>query len=130
MNCGCGGRRENVDGSRRSMRVRLFHVNNAFIFRRFQFWKMRMEYRSPTRMRVHMKKRGVNRRENERDDRTECGYLRHSRILLNRWFKVNGSDSEFLFRRRNYRDVSYGIERLPSSERRGKARLNTCHTRS
>ena len=80
------------------MRVRLFHVNNAFVFLRFQLRKMRMEYRCSARTRVHMKKRGVNRRENERDNRTECGYLRHPRILLNRWVKVNGSDSEFLFR--------------------------------
>lgn len=71
------------------MRVRLFHVNNAFIFRRFHLWKMRMDYHSPIRMCVHMEKWGINRRENQRDDRTECGYLGHPRILLNRWVKVN-----------------------------------------
>jgi hypothetical protein len=80
------------------MRVRLLHVNNAFIFSRFKLWKMRMDNRSPTRMGVHMEKRRVNRRENQRDDRAECGYLWHPRILLNRWFKVNASNSEFLFR--------------------------------
>jgi hypothetical protein len=81
------------------MRVRLLHVNNAFIFCRFKLWKMRMDNRRPTCMGVHMEKRGVNRRENQRDDRTGCGYLWHPRIVLNRWFKVNASNSEFLFRR-------------------------------
>jgi hypothetical protein len=81
------------------MRVRPLHVNNAFIFSRFQLWKVRMDNRSRTRMGVHMEKRGVNRRENQGDDRTECGYLGHPRIVLNRWFKVNASNSEFLFRR-------------------------------
>src|SRR5262249_23147561 len=88
--------RENVDRPRRCMGVRLLHVDNAFVFRNFQFRKVRMNHGRPTLMRVHMEKGSVSRRKNERDDRTECGYSWHPGILLKLWHHVNASQPEFL----------------------------------
>jgi len=92
----CRGEKIDRPGSR--MPVRLFHVNDAFVFRRFQLRKMRVDHRRPALMQVHVEEGCVHRRENQRDDRTKCGYPWHPRILLNGWLKVNASRPEFLFR--------------------------------
>lgn len=55
------------------MGVRLFHMNDALVFRHFQFRKMRMDHRRSTHMSVYMEEWCINRRKNQRDDRDECG---------------------------------------------------------
>ena len=73
MNRRRGRRYENVYRSRGRMRVRLFHMNDALVFRRLQFRKMRMDHRRSTHTSVYMEEWCINRRENQRDDRNECG---------------------------------------------------------
>ena len=55
--------RQDINGARIRVRVRTLHMNDAFIFRGFQFRQMRVNRRRFPRVRVHMEKRRNEHRE-------------------------------------------------------------------
>jgi hypothetical protein len=56
-------RRQDINGARIRVRVRTLHMNDAFIFRGFQFRQMRVNRRRFPSVRVHMEKRRNEHRE-------------------------------------------------------------------
>jgi hypothetical protein len=74
-------RRQDINGARIRVRMRTLHVNDAFIFRGFQFRQMSVNRRRFPNMRVHMEKRRNEHREKKsRYGAARRQFLQHVRI--------------------------------------------------
>src|SRR5207237_9506736 len=85
----CG--RQDVDGPCIRMRMRTLHVDDTFIFLGFEFGQMGVNGRRFTGMRMHVEKRRVEDRENERRYCDAGRQSLHGCILMCSGFEVNAT---------------------------------------
>ena|SRR5262245_47550582 len=74
-------RDQNVDGPRSRVRMRLFHMHDAFVFRTFKLWKVRVYERRFACVGMHVEQRSVNRGQEQRYHGAPGDCSSHGRIL-------------------------------------------------